>query len=350
MNLKFYICKKSRLKKILIIRLSSIGDIVLTSPVVRCIRKQVPGAVVHFAVKKQFVPVVSGNPYIDKIHSFEGDLGSFIRELKKEKFDYIVDLHQNLRSWQIRLRLMVPSRGFRKLNIRKWLLTRYKINKLPGIHIVDRYFGAASGLKVKNDGKGLDYFIPPEEEIDINTLPNGFEKGYVAFVIGAKHATKRLPVHKVVAVCRLLKKHVALLGGEEDSDRASEVVKQCWPSVFSYCGKLTINQSASLVRQADAVITNDTGLMHIAAAFKKRIVSVWGNTVPEFGMAPYLPSGKKRHSLIVEVKGLDCRPCSKLGYDECPQKHFRCMEDIRPSDVARKAKAGKAGRQSSTFP
>jgi ADP-heptose:LPS heptosyltransferase len=323
-------------KKILVIRLSSIGDIVLTTPVVRCLKKQLPGAVIHFAVKKQFLPVISGNPYIDKVHVFDGDLNALIKELRREKFSYIVDLHQNLRSWQIRLRLIIPSSGFPKLNIRKWLLTRYKLNKMPDVHIVDRYFKAVERLGVRNDGKGLDYFIPQEEEVDVNTLPNGFEKGFIAIVIGARHATKRLPSHKIITICKKLNRHVALLGGPEDAERANEIVMKTWPFVFSYCGKLTINQSASMVRQAEAVITNDTGLMHIAAAFKKRIISVWGNTVPEFGMTPYLPAGKKRNSVIFEVKGLPCRPCSKLGFDECPQKHFQCMEDLKPGEIVRK--------------
>jgi ADP-heptose:LPS heptosyltransferase len=93
-----------------------------------------------------------------------------------------------------------------------------------------------------------------------------------------------------------------------------------------------LNQSASLIRQAVAVLTNDTGLMHISAAFGKRMVSVWGNTIPAFGMYPYLPEKFKANSMIAEVKDLSCRPCSKLGFSECPEKHFNCMRliDIDP--------------------
>jgi len=331
--LKFYICKKCPLKKILVIRLSSIGDIVLTSPVVRCVKAQMPGAEIHFAVKRQYLPVVSSNPHIDKVHTFNNDLKAFVRELKKERFDYIIDLHQNFRSWYIRGSLKVPSRGFRKLNFRKWLLTRLRINLLPDTHIVDRYFRACSTLGIRNDGQGLDYFIPQEDEYALEKLPRGFEKGYVAFAIGARHATKCLPVHKIAAICQLSGRQVVLLGGKEDAETAEEVIIQAGPYIYSLCGRLSLNQSASIVRQADVVITHDTGLMHIAAAFRKRVISVWGNTVPEFGMSPYMP-GNPENSVIIQVQGLSCRPCSKLGYDRCPKKHFRCMEEIDTDEVA----------------
>jgi ADP-heptose:LPS heptosyltransferase len=337
--LKSYFCKKSALKKILVIRFSSIGDIVLTSPVIRCLKQQLPGSEIHFAVKKTFFAVVKANPYIDKIHLLEVDLKKLTAELKAEKFDYIVDLHQSLRSRYIRRALNVPSAGFPKLNIRKWLLTKFKINIMPDIHIVDRYFKAAAATRIVNDGKGLDYFIPSSDEFDITTLPEGFRASYAAFVIGAKHATKRLPDHKIVSLCKKLDRPVILLGGPEDATNAELVAEASGPKVISMCGKISLNQSASLVRQAEVVITHDTGLMHIAAAFRKKIISIWGNTVPELGMYPYMP-GDEARSMIVEVKGLKCRPCSKLGYDKCPKGHFRCMEEI---DEERVKRAGEKG-------
>ena len=320
------------MKKILIIRFSSIGDIVLTTPVIRCIKKQLPGIELHFAVKKSFYPVVLANPYIDKFHLLEKDLKSITAGLKKEEFDFIVDLHQSLRSRYIRMALGVPSRGFPKLNFKKWLLTKLKINLMPDIHIVDRYFKAAASLGIKNDGKGLDYFIPAEDEYDLASLPVEFRDGYTAIAIGAKHATKRLPEHKLIPVCQKLGGPVILLGGPEDAPTAEKIAAACGPLVLSMCGKVNLNQSASLVRQAKAVITHDTGLMHIAAAFRKKIVSVWGNTVPELGMYPYMP-GDEQKSTIIEVKGLKCRPCSKLGYEKCPKGHFRCMEWINAEEV-----------------
>jgi ADP-heptose:LPS heptosyltransferase len=315
------------LKKILITRFSSIGDIVLTTPVIRCLKLQIPDAEIHFAVKKAFFSVVKANPYIDKIHILEDDLNDLTQKLKEEGFDFIVDLHQSLRSRKIRFSLGTPSRGFSKLNIRKWLLVKFKLDLMPDIHIVDRYFKAAKTLGVVNDGKGLDYFIPAEDEYDLAKLPADFQQGYAAFVIGTKHATKRLPGHKIISICKKINTPVILLGGPEDAGKAEEIATTCGPLVLSMCGSLNLNQSASLVRQAKVVITHDTGLMHIAAAFRRKIISIWGNTVPKFGMYPYMP-GDEEKSTIIEVTGLKCRPCSKLGYDRCPKGHFKCMEEI----------------------
>jgi ADP-heptose:LPS heptosyltransferase len=332
----FTFVKKAALKKILIIRFSSIGDIVLTTPVIRCIKQQLPDAEVHFAVKKAFYPVLKANPYIDHFHLLEDDLSGFTQKLKAEKFDFIVDLHQSLRSRKIRLSLAIPSRGFPKLNLQKWLLAKFKIDLIPDIHIVDRYFKAASPLGVVNDGKGLEYFIPAEDVYDFINLPEQFRAGYTAFVIGAKHATKRLPVHKIISICKKLDKPVILLGGPEDAVIAAKIEVACGPKALSLCGKLNLNQSASLVKQARHVISHDTGLMHVAAAFRKPLVSIWGNTVPQFGMYPYMP-GSEEKSVILEVKGLKCRPCSKLGFDKCPKGHFRCMEEISEEVVSRQS-------------
>ncbi len=322
------------MKKILIIRMSSIGDIVLTSPVVRCVKAQVAGAQIHFLVKKSFSAIVASNPHIDKIHVFDGDLDALLSELRSERFDFIADLHQSLRSRLIRRRLGVPSAAFPKLNARKWMLTALKINRMPDLHVVDRYFRAVEPLGVQNDGKGLEYFIPAGEEYDTALLPLPFRNGYTAFVIGAKHATKRLPVHKITDICRMIGSPVILLGGKDDAAAAAEIASACKTNVLPLCGVVTLGQSASLVRQAKIVITHDTGLMHIAAAFRKNIISIWGNTVPAFGMYPYMP-GDENKSVIIGVNNLGCRPCSKLGHDRCPKKHFRCMEEIDVEEVVR---------------
>jgi ADP-heptose:LPS heptosyltransferase len=293
--------------------------------------------VIHFAVKRTFMPVIEANPYIDSIHPFEGDLKLYTEKLREEKFDFIVDLHSNLRSGYIRGSLRVPSAGFPKLNVRKLMLTRLKIDLMPQVHIVDRYFKAVSGLGVKNDGKGLDYFIPAAGEVDTSILPEAFRKGFIAFAIGARHATKRLPEHKIVSICKMLAAPVVLLGGPGDAAKAKNIAEASGPLIYNACGRLNLNQSASLVRQADAVITHDTGMMHIAAAFGKRIISIWGNTVPQIGMYPYMP-GNEEKSFIIGVDGLKCRPCSKLGFDKCPKRHFRCMEDINEEEVVKAVK------------
>lgn len=316
--------------KFLIIRFSSIGDIVLTTPVIRTLKQQVAGAEIHFLAKKQFIPVISGNPYIDKIHEFEGVAPTTVN-LRKEGFHYIIDLHNNLRSAIFKSRLQAIPFSFRKLNIEKWLLVNFHKNLLPDTHIVDRYLETLKVFDVEFDGRGLDYFIPAGDEINTSELPKPFCDEYVLFAIGANHATKRLPVDMIIALCRELKLPVILSGGPEDSATAKEVADACGNLVLNSCGKFNINQSASLVRQADLVITHDTGLMHIAAAFKKKIISVWGNTIPEFGMSPYMPHPD---SAIFEIGGLTCRPCSKLGYKKCPKRHFRCMKDQNVKEIA----------------
>lgn len=310
--------------KILIVRFSSIGDIVLTSPVIRCLKEQLPGAEIHYLTKKPFAHIPGNNPHVSKVYALEDKLAPLIPLLKSEKYDYIIDLHNNLRSWYVKLRLQVRSSSFNKLNLEKWLLVNLKKDLLPPIHIVDRYMETVMFLKVYNDGKGLNYFIPPADEVNAASLPASHQNGYIAFAIGAQHATKRLPLHKIIEICRNLDTPVILLGGKDEQYVAGQVVQHTGAVVFNACGMYNLNQSASLIRQADAVISHDTGLMHIAAALRKKIISVWGNTVPEFGMYPYRAAA----SHIIEVKGLPCRPCSKIGYAHCPRGHFKCMELI----------------------
>ena len=339
--------------KILVLRFSSIGDIVLTTPVVRALAQQVPGAAVHFATKPGYRGLLEANPHVARVHCLTGSLRALVRELKAEKFDFIVDLHHNLRTQLIKLQLGVKSSSFDKLNWQKWLLVRFKIDHLPRVHIVQRYLAAAAPLGVRDDGRGLDYFIPAGQEVDLATLPVGFQRGYVAVAIGAQHATKRLPVEKLVALCaQLAPRPVVLLGGPED-ESIGHVIEEAFAArvalaqpaaavpdspyyfprnappappapllIHNGCGRYSLHQSASLLRQADFVVSHDTGLMHIAAAFGKEIFSVWGNTVPAFGMYPY-----RTEFRVLEVPGLSCRPCSKIGFDQCPQGHFRCMRD-----------------------
>jgi len=318
------------LPKFLIIRFSSIGDIVLTSPIVRCVKKQIPGAEVHYITKKAFASVIESNPHIYKLYTIEKDVSEVIKELKKENYDFVIDLHHNLRSVQVKQGLKKPSASFPKLNVEKWLKVNLKIDKLPEVHIVDRYFETVKSLNVKNDGEGLEYFIPKKDEVSITTLPATHQNGYIGFVIGARHFTKRLPLHKIIDICKRIDAPIVLLGGKEDIESAKQIEATVGVKIYNACGKYNLNQSASLVKQAKKIITHDTGLMHIAAAFKKDIISVWGNTIPEFGMYPYKPGA---NSHIVEVKDLSCRPCSKIGYKACPKKHFKCMEEISVEQI-----------------
>jgi ADP-heptose:LPS heptosyltransferase len=335
-----------RAMKILVIRFSSIGDIVLTTPVVRCLKEQL-GAEVHFLTKRNFEKILLSNPHIDRVFSIEKRVSEVIELLKDEGYDAVIDLHGNLRTLQVKFALGVRSYTFDKLNFEKWLKVNLKINRLPHTHIVDRYLKTVEPFGVKNDGKGLDYFIPKEDEIDVisdkkfqisnfkfqeNDLKTQTSNiKFIAFVIGAAHATKRLPTEKIIDICNQIALPIFLLGGKEDVERGELIISKSNGYVVNLCGKLNLNQSASVVRQAEKVITHDTGLMHIAAAFGKDIISVWGNTIPEFGMTPYLPTAG---SQIIEVKDLSCRPCSKIGHDSCPKGHFKCMQMMDTLAVA----------------
>ncbi|TDX00639.1 glycosyltransferase family 9 protein [Dinghuibacter silviterrae] len=312
--------------KILVIRFSSIGDIVLTTPVVRCLQQQVGTAQVHYLTKPAYKDLVESNPHIDRCHYLEDDWDGMIERLKQERFDYVIDLHHNLRTLRVKRALKVKSWSFRKLNIQKWILTALKINVLPKVHIVDRYMETVSALGVKNDGKGLDYFIPVADRITQEDLPMSHRAGYIGLVIGAALNTKKLPLHKLKALCERIQHPIVLLGGPEDRAEGDLIAAVDPIKVYNACGKFSLHESADLVRGAKLVISHDTGLMHIAAAFRKPIISVWGNTVPAFGMAPYYGDRSMVATRPFEVPGLWCRPCSKIGYDKCPLGHFKCME------------------------
>jgi ADP-heptose:LPS heptosyltransferase len=312
--------------KILIVRFSSIGDIVLTTPVIRCIKKQVEGAEVHYLTKASFARVLQANPYIDKLILIEKDIPEVLAELKAEHYDYVIDLHNNLRTRRLTTALKVKHSAFHKLNFKKLLLVNFKINAMPAVHIVDRYLDAAKKFfNIKNDGKGLDYFIPDADIFPLSALPPAHQKGYVAVVIAATYATKRMPPDRLIELCNKIEQPIVLLGGTAELQLAELLVVNVGDKIYNACGRFNLNQSASLVKQSLCVITPDTGLMHIASALKKQVLSVWGNTVPEFGMYPYMPD---ESSVIFEVKGLSCRPCSKLGYNHCPKGHFKCMNNI----------------------
>lgn len=327
--------------KVLILRFSSIGDIVLTTPVVRCLKTQLDSVEVHYATKDVHRELLIANPYIDKIHTLGEHLFTFIHQLRKEQFDMVIDLHKNLRTQAIKIALGVKTYSFHKLNIEKWLLTTVRINRLPSKHIVDRYMESLVPLGIKMDSLGLDHFIPEKDVVEPNWLPEPYQQYFVAVVIGGKHATKKLPTERLIELCDRINKPIILLGGKQDAMVGEEIerffkrpdhettydegLKALGKNaiVYNACGKFNINQSASLIKQATWVFTHDTGLMHIAAAFKKEIFSIWGSTVPEFGMYPY-----RTKFTIFENKKLNCRPCSKIGYAKCPKGHFKCMKDL----------------------
>jgi ADP-heptose:LPS heptosyltransferase len=330
------LCTNFHPMKALIIRFSSIGDIILTTPIIRCLKQQRPDVAIHFLTKSFFEPVLKANPYIDQLHLLDNDLDAAIEILKKEKFDLIIDLHHNLRTAKVKRALQVPAFSFNKLNIEKWLYVNLKMNRMPDQSIVERYFETVKTLDVKNDGQGLDYFIDENIKLTNKDIPMSHWAGYVGCVIGGSYTTKKFPVEKWKQLLTLIPYPIILLGGQDDRDAGDLIAENEPVKIYNACGKFNLSESARLVQIAKVIVSNDTGLMHLAAAFKKPVISIWGNTNPEMGMFPYYGFNNLKtivapQSFIFENKNVHCRPCSKLGYATCPKKHFKCMNE---QDVA----------------
>jgi len=327
-------------KKVLIVRFSSIGDIVLTTPVIRVVKTQFNhGDVeVHYLTKSIYEQLLAANPYLSKIHTIHQHVGEVSGLLRQQRYDYVIDLHNNLRSFQVKTALGRPSRSLNKLDMRRLLYIRFKINLMPNSHIVDRYLDVVKPLGVSNDMRGLDYFLRAQDEIDSPGIPLSHRGDYIAIVIGGKHAGKCYPVQQLVRVCRQLQLPVILLGGSCDWERGEAIVEQVGDKVFNACGRYSLNQSAALVRDAQLVISNDTGLMHIATAFKKKIISLWGATVPEFGMYPYLPG---EGSLILEADSRQ-RPYSKHGGKALFKSPYASWSGLEPEKIILAAHGGIA--------
>jgi heptosyltransferase-2 len=313
------------LTKILIIRFSSIGDIVLTTPVIRNLKEQMHGGVeIHYLCKAQFEGLLEHNPHISKLYTIEKSTNEVIDALKAEEYHYVIDLHRNLRSARVKAALKVLDFTFEKYNWQKWLLVNLGIDRMPHLHIVDRYMATVTHFGIENDLKGLDYFLPENELAPQPALPESHRQGYIAMPIGAAHWRKRLRNGQYITLCKALNMPVLLLGGPGEQADGQEIAAACGPLVHSLAGACSLHASAWHVRESKLVITPDTGLMHIAAAFKKPIISLWTATVPAFGMYPYLNGAL---DLRVEPDHLRKRPCSKLG-TRCLYKECRCVDEL----------------------
>lgn len=313
--------------KILVIRFSSMGDIIYTTPVVRCLKKQLPDAEIHFLTKPAFKYIYEGNPYLDKLLLLRSTLNETIAEIKQQKYDYIIDLHNNLRTAVIKLRTGIRSSTYDKQRIRKWLSLKFNLKLIPPVHLVNRYLNTVKFLGVTNDGAPIDYCIKKDYSLT-ELLPVSHQNGFIAFIIGATHFTKRMPNEKVIRICQKIDLPVVLLGGNDVKENARYIASAVGEKVFDACGITSLDQSVFLLSKAINILGFDTGLTHIAEAFDRPIASIWGSTVPELlGVQPY----QVKDALVVGVD-LPCRPCSKFGLSHCPLGHFKCMNDI-PEDL-----------------
>ena len=324
------------LTKLLIIRFSSIGDIVLITPLLRAIKEQMRGPVeIHLLTKRSFATVLEANPHIHTIHTIDKALSEVIPALREERFDRIIDLHNNLRSAQVKRALRIASTSLHKYNIQKWLWVNLGINSMPDRHIVERYFDTLTPLHIENDNIGLEYYIPSGKDISETELPLIMKTPFIAFAIGAAHEGKKMSQQHLIEICKSIQRPLVLIGGPEDRALGESIVRECGERSYNACGLWTLHQSADALRRAALVIAGDTGMMHIASAFKKKIISLWGCTKPGLGMYPYLPDPA---SIILEplaggsFKPLS-HPCSKLGNRCRHGMNNRCIDHITKEQV-----------------
>lgn len=335
-------------EKILIVRFSSIGDIVLASPLVRSLRGAFPEARIDLLVKSEYAELVRHNPNLSSVIELRTSGRDELRRLKAriraEHYDVILDLHNSLRSRYIRFFSGAKTvRVVNKHAFARFMLVKFKWRLYPGAipPVADRYCSTASGLGVVNDGKGLEVFTPYEQSAEVASLMSKYALDKFARTIGfvpsSKHFTKRWPAEKFVELGIELagKENVKLLlfGGKEDVEYCGDIAQMInaragRTAAESLAGKFSLLETASAFDACHLIVTNDTGLMHLAAARKKKVVAIFGSTVEEFGFFPY-----GTESAVLERKDLPCRPCTHVGLSSCPRGHFRCMKDIQSSEV-----------------
>jgi ADP-heptose:LPS heptosyltransferase len=316
--------------RLLFIRFSAIGDIVLASPALRCAKQQIPGVEIHFLTKKSMKAVSEANPYVDQFHYFDKNLSATIQELKACNFDYIIDLHKNLRTLRIRLALGVPCLSYNKLSVEKFLLTKFQVNRMADRHISMRSVDTLAPLGVSYDGKGLDYFVPSEV-----SQAAFFPDGYVALVIGASYATKKLPLDSLKVLCSQIPYPIVLVGGKEEVADGDSLAALHPERIVNTCGAYSLHESALIVSKARTVISHDTGMLYIACAFEKNVIAIWGATSPALQVEPLMPIDSKAQVFQSIVPDLSCQPCSNFGTKTCPKGHFACMKQQDLPEIAR---------------
>ena len=314
----------SKLSKLLVVRFSSIGDIVLTSPVVRILKQN--QFEVHFLTKKKYAPLLANNPNIDKLYCFNKTINEAKSEIVNENYDFIIDLHNNIRSQSLRL-LNVPIKRYSKSNFKKFIYMNFNLNFLNDEHVVDRYVKTISFLNLKNDNKGLDFFLNPNDKVEFDINQN-----FASWCIGASKKEKKLSKRQILKIIASLNLPVVLLGGEDEKEMGDAIVAESQETkIYNYCGNITVNQSAYLIKYSQFLLTNDTGLMHIGAAFNKKIISFWGCTKPDLGFAPYVDSSQS----LIFTSSFSKRQCSKHG-SSCRYTKNGCVKTIDTDKAIKK--------------
>ena len=319
--------------KILIIRLSSLGDILLATPMIRSIQRQFPEKKIHFLLRSEFESVLVNNHFLEKIFLFtrnDEENKKLIKELKREKYDLVVDLQHNLRSAVICNKLRVKTVKFNKRDKAKLLLVKFKINLLKNApRMPVRYAELFDDLQLDDEGLGLITLNAPSTLFDLN-------KKYIGFAPGSRHFTKMWPKEYYIELGRMLNNDgytIALFGGKDDRLVCAEIAAKI--DSIDLSNKNDLLQTAVDMKKCSGIVCNDSGMMHTACAADVKVLAIFGSTVKEFGFTPYF--GKESELLtkylVMENKSLSCRPCTHIGRDKCPKTHFKCMLEITPQLV-----------------
>lgn len=343
------------IQKILIVRFSSLGDILLTSPLIRVLRAAFPKSQIDFVVKSEFAELVRFNHHLSSVIELKSSSNTELRALKsrirQERYDIILDLHNSLRSRYLRLFSGAKSLAVvNKRIIQRFFLIHFKWNFYEeATPVAERYLKTARHLGIQNDGKGLELFIPDEVQFSIASLMGKYRLDRYDSVVGiapaARHNTKMWPHDRFARVAAELVRRnntkVFLFGGNEEVALCDAIMgasitalargqeaSSNSDAMINLAGKLSLLQTAAALDFCDAVLCNDTGIMHLAAARQRNVVSIFGPTVQEFGFFPY-----RTNSLVLEQKNLYCRPCTHIGSRKCPEGHFRCMNDTSTDTV-----------------
>ncbi len=323
---------KSKSKKILVIRFNSIGDIVLSSPVIKILNEE--GHQVHFLIKQRYHNFVKYNPHIERIWTLNDSLKELITDLEGENFDLIVDLHNNYRSFKVKQALNVKSYSFKKDHLKYWMFFQLGIDKIDRRPIVHKFLETIKPIINHERIEAPEFYYPvPSEEI-MSDLP----ERYIVIVVGAGFKTKLIPENLIKEIIKGLNISVVLLGGTEDEERGRRISMLDTKDVWNFCGKKDIIESAQIIEKAELVVSGDTGLMHIAAALNRPLIALFGSTDPTLGYAPY-GFDRSKKIVIIQNEDLSCRPCTKQGRKICPKGHYKCMLDLNSSQIIEKIKA-----------
>lgn len=310
------------IKSILIIRLSSLGDILLSTPLIRTLKTRYAHIEIDIIVKRQYYDVIAHNPHLRNKYSFSSaKRKELMSELKKQNYDLIIDLQNNINSRKLTASLKGKTVRFKKRSVEKFLLVNTKINLLKDApQIPARYAAAIEGFDLDDSGLDIVSASGPSEFLLTN-------ENYIGICPGSRHFTKMWPLDYYVKLCRLLIKNgwnILLFGGLTDRKICLEIKNQV-PEAINLQNDDDILQTASNMILCMAIYCNDSGLMHTACAAEIPVIAFFGSTVKEFGFTPY-----KNKSIVLENESLSCRPCSHIGKSHCPKKHFKCMIDITP--------------------